>query len=339
MKKAILQVADTGPLESLVLMLRAVGYECFLPNDALKREIRACGCDTVLDIGGLVTNWGYDWPMDLKHVGPEEMLTTDLYVDVKAQRNAEKVWKKWPNLQGKTLWYRINGGEPCIVPGCGDEINPPCPVLTPDIWYGEPGPWQDKSYACWPPFYRFHDYYTKHGRPDAVYAKAVCLTHNLGGWNHLGIYNKIKDLLLCYGVSSPNGLIKHKEVPAILSNAIALVHLKSSDAPGYSLYEAIAAECPVIVSRTLIWANRMEELFIPGETCLAYDIATYDGFDEARNQKCAEEILEHLKLLNIPDENRRIAKNARKKLVELMWDANRQEDVASLCNFMERMYP
>lgn len=34
MKTAILQVADTGPLESLVVMLRSVGYECFLPDVA-----------------------------------------------------------------------------------------------------------------------------------------------------------------------------------------------------------------------------------------------------------------------------------------------------------------
>ena len=49
-KLAILQCCDTGPLESLVVMLRSAGIKCALPSEALKRQLRDLGCDTVLDI-------------------------------------------------------------------------------------------------------------------------------------------------------------------------------------------------------------------------------------------------------------------------------------------------
>lgn len=99
-KTALLQVADTGPLESLVVMLQSVGYDCFLPSDRLKNRLRSWGCDTVLDVSDLVRGWGYEQPMSI----PESHdLFVDLYVDVKAHRNGPIIWQRQPRLKERTL--------------------------------------------------------------------------------------------------------------------------------------------------------------------------------------------------------------------------------------------
>ena len=120
--------------------------------------------------------------MHLRNASSQEMESADLYVDIKAHRCYDKVVRRWPNLAGKVLWYRINGGKPEHVVNArgdhGDEVNPPCPVLTPNQWYkdalctdpmnpkyGAPTPWAGRAYTCWPVFCRFNDYYTTHGRP------------------------------------------------------------------------------------------------------------------------------------------------------------------------------
>ena len=381
MKKAILQVADTGPLESLVVMLRSIGYECFLPNDTIKSELRGLGCDCVLDVSGLVENWGYSQPIDLPLANKAMMGTADLYVDVKAHRNGPKVWSRWPNLEKRTLWYRINGGEPehvikrdengNVTEDHGDERDPPCPILTPNLWYrderydprltdrrclefqemvdpGEaiidcddwtiPTPWVDKSFACYPPFYRFDDYYTKHGRAH-LYDKPICLIHNLQGWGYTKLIERVRALdVRCHGRSSPDGLIPHGNVARELYSALAMVHLKSSDAPGYALYEGLAAGCPLVVSRRLIWRNRMQDLLIPEETCLVFDRETHDGLTDQDVDECELAIGTSLGRLRDPVLNERIGMAGRAKLQELMWSEKKQEDVQSLGQFMERMF-
>lgn len=365
MKTAILQVADTGPLESLVVMLRSVGYECFLPNDRIKHALKNLGCDCVLDIQNLVENWGYSRPIDLPVANIPMMDTVDLYVDVKAHRNGPKIWGRWPNLAKKTLWYRINGGEPehvirrdtngNILEDCGDERNPPCPILTPNLWYADEWsiaeneigesklsgrtPWADKSYACYPPFYRFDDYFTKHGR-TTDYADPICLTHNLEGWGYGKLIERIRALgVKCHGRSSPDDLIPHSEVAGKLSKTLAMVHLKSSDAPGYSLYEALAAGCPLVVSKRLIWRNRMQDLLIPEETCLVFDRETHEGLTDQDVNECELAIGTALNRLKDPVLNQRIGMAGRAKFQELMWSDEREGDVASLDMFMQGMFP
>ena len=362
-KKAILQVADTGPLESLVLMLRSVGYECFLPNDGIKSELRGLNCECVLDISSLVENWGYTQPMELSVANKAMMQTADLYVDVKAHRNYDKVVKRWPNLSNKVLWYRINGGEPehvirrdaegNVTEDYGDERNPPCPVLTPNLWYkqysgSDPGeaivdcdsiPITRKAFACYPPFYRFDDYYTKHRRAH-LYDAPICLIHNLAGWGYAKLIERIRALgVRCHGRSSPDGLIPHGEVARELYSALAMVHLKSSDAPGYALYEGIAAGCPLVVSKRLIWRNRMEELLIPEETCLVFDRETHDGLTDQDVDECETAVKIALERLRDPVLNERIGMAGRARLQELMWDARRPSDLTSLQLFMERTFP
>lgn len=339
MKIAILQVADTGPLESLVVMLRSVGYQCFLPSDTLKARLRGIGCDTVLDVDGLVSSMGYDRPMSLPEAPINSMDTADLYVDVKAHRNGPLVTKKWPNLRGKVLWYRINGGKPEHVirtdgEDCGDEVNPPCPVLTPNMWYAEPGPWGDKAYACWPPFYRFDEF----GPRKVAKGPPICLIHNVAGWGYQALIPAMQKLgIKLYGRGSPDGLISHAEALAKLSSALCMVHLKSSDAPGYALYEAMAARCPIVCTRRLIWRNKMEKLLIPGKTCLVFDRETHDGLSPEDVAECTREIVAALDWLKDPKENARIGNAGRAQLKKLMWDET--VDSYMLQSFMERLFP
>lgn len=342
--KAILQVADQGPLESIVVMLRSIGIECLYPCFNLRQELRRIGMTLVLEIESLVKGMGYDRPFDIPPAELSDMERGDIiYVDVKAHRDYSKVTSRWPNLKNRVLWYRIQGGQPEHVVNArgdhGNEVSPPCPILTPNLWYREPGPWGDMSYSCWPPFYRFNEYCLP--RPPTelyTFQRPICLTHNLVGWGYGGLIEEVRKLgVICYGNGSPDGLIQHQEVRPALASALALVHLKSSDAPGYSLYEALASGCPVVCSRRLIWRNRMQDLFIPGETCLVFDRETHEGLTDAEVISCKAEIQLALSKLANPVYNRKIGQAGKEKLRQLMWSKDRSEDVASLRAFLDKV--
>jgi len=345
MKTAILQCADTGPLESLVLMLRTAGYRCLIPDQGLLNALRDAGCDTVLDIADLVRYWGYDEPTVSDRASLKHMDRANLYVDVKAHRACPKIVQHWPNLRGKVLWYRINGGKPEHVVtssgfDCGDEIDPPCPILTPNQWYKEPGARAGRVYTCWPPFVRFadHDFPRVHNKGwRTKYDPPICLIHNLQGWGYGRLIKPLAELgIRMHGVASPNGLIQHHEIPVRLSSALCMVHLKSSDAPGYALYEALASACPVVCTRRLIWRCRMGELLIPGKTCLVFDRETHEGLTDQDVIDCTSEVQSHLQTLSDPKENGRIGLAGRERLKELMW--NEKRDGAGFRAFMERHF-
>jgi hypothetical protein len=378
-KTAILQMADAGPAESTELMLRSVGYQVFLPNKKLRDELRRIGCDTVLSPRDLTAGMGYD-PVSIPEIGPEGMDRCDLYCDIKAHRCYDKIAKRWPRLKGKVLWGRINGGrmEHVIKPSgedCGDEVNPPCPILTPNLWYKdishcvecgmschlemcephkgptgeycfgrvEQTPWAGRAYACWPPFVRFDEYDPRWRQAlhcDDDFTSPICLIHNANGWGYGALIPNMRQMgVRVYGAGSPDGLIPHSQVKKELSRALCMVHLKSSDAPGYSLLESLAAGCPVVCTRRLIWRCRMESLLIPDETCLVFDRETHDGLTPKDVEDCAREVAGHLERLRDPAENRRIGMNGRDRLKEVMWSPNKEEDVASLREFMRRHFP
>jgi hypothetical protein len=323
-------------------MLRSAGYECYLPDDNLKQELRSLGCDTVLDVEGLVKGWGYSQPNHLPLATSKMMKTTDLYVDIKAHRNGKRVWQRWPELKDRVLWYRINGCRPEHVvksdgTDCGDEVNPGVPILTPNLWYRDdpvtytewlgcldgphPGKdWGGSAYTCWPPFAKWDQYQDKHGRQDK-YSEPICLVHNVAGWGYSGLIPVVRDRLgiKFYGGGSPDGLIQHGGVAELLSKTIALVHLKSNDAPGYALYEALAAGCPVIVPRRLIWRSRMEELWEDGVTCHVFDKPTHDPLSGMEIEECTREISDALKALSNPAINKDIGNAGRRRLASLMW--------------------
>ena len=360
-RRAVLQVADTGPLESLVVMLRTVGIECLLPDDKLKGDLRRIGCDTVLDVSSLVRGMGYSEPMKLPAAGPGIMWDKDvLYVDVKGHRNGPKVVERWPNLKNRVLWYRINGGKPEHVVNArgdhGDEIDPPCPVLTPNQWYKDqwfgtpsdnPKDWcgaDGRAYTCWPPFVRFDEFksrkrWTEYDGDDRFPGDPICLIHNLEGWGYGCLVDPVRRLgVKCYGAGSPDGLVNHRDVPNLLSLALCSVHLKSSDAPGYAIYESLAAGCPVVCTRRLIWRCRMEELLIPNETCLVFDRETHDPLSDEDVESCRSEITRHLEFLRNADRNRKIGDAGRERLREIAWSPKRESDVSSLASFLQRAF-
>lgn len=351
-QRAIIQCADSGPLESLAYMLQSVGIEPVLPNRALRDELRGMGCDTVIDIDHLVNHWGYDQPCPMKEVGPNEMNRSDvLYVDVKAHRNGPRIWDRWQGLKSRTLWYRINGGMPEHVINKrgdhGDEVNINCPILTPNQWYAyedigdydlhREAPWKGRAYTCWPPFVRKNDY--QRYRPSRDWDAPVCLIHNVQGWGYERLIEPMRELgVKFHGVGAPDGLILHRDIPDLLARALCVVHLKSSDAPGYALYEALAASCPVVCTRRLIWRCRMNNLLIPDETCLVFDRETHDGLTDEDVRSCIEEVKRNCIKLMDPFFNKTIGEAGRLRLDKVTWNEEREADVASLKEFLERNF-
>ena len=90
--KAILQVADTGPLESLAHMLASIGIQCYVPNNKLLTTLRSIGCDTVLSIDQLVNGMGYDKPDPLPTATVSDLRSGNfLYFGIKAHRNKKLI--------------------------------------------------------------------------------------------------------------------------------------------------------------------------------------------------------------------------------------------------------
>lgn len=337
---AIMQCADTGPVESLALMLESVGLEPRLPDGRLRDRLVGLGCDTVCDPAGLVAGMGYQ-PLSIREASIDDLKDAAVFFDVKAHRNGPKIWPTWPELKDKTVWYRINGGKPEVTERGGDEINIPCPIITPNLWYGcDPlgidlgdkadsrfhgHAWGGQAYAMWPPFVRAGDFYNQ-VRADE-FEPPVCLIHNVGGWGYGDCVPKVRELgVRCFGShGSPDGLVNHRDVAGLLAKAICMVHLKSNDCPGYALYEAICAGCPCVIPRRLIRRMKMQELFVPDLTCLVWDREGTDDYGRGGHDidECAEEIGRCIERLKDQDFNRQIAMNARKRLDVLMWNPRR----------------
>src|SRR5438045_7818855 len=100
MKTAILQMGDSGPLESTEAMLKVAVYKCYLPNNDFLQVLRSIGCDTLLSNDFHVKVMGYE-PVDIPTVGVDWIDKCDLFCDVKAHRSYSKLVGKWPRLKGK----------------------------------------------------------------------------------------------------------------------------------------------------------------------------------------------------------------------------------------------
>lgn len=261
----------------------------------------------------------------------------------------------------------------------GNELDPPCPILTPNQWYKdrcllepmcrschddkpieqcpacyygdnigcsfdekECPQWschnaRTPAYVCWPPFLRESSYYPKHNR-YSTYDPPVCLIHNINGWGYGALVEPFRSMfsLRCFGTGSPDGLIDHTLVPKLLATSIAMIHLKSSDAPGYAIYESLAAACPVICTRRLIWRCQMQDLLIPNETCLVFDRETHDPLTDEDVAACLSEVSSHLLALSSSSENARIGLAGRDQFLKTMWSKGR--DLTNFKSWLRRTF-
>ena len=373
---AIFQDGDTPELESTAVMLRTAGYDVKYCGAALRAELVRAGCDTVLAVEQMYA-LGYD-RVD-PSIGPaslEDMERCDLFCEIKV-RNVPKIVERWPRLKGRMLYKRVNGAQPEICPRGGDEVNLPCPVLTACLWYGteryrhgcatqaqasqeheasRPISLQEQldlaatvklhdtesmAYVCWPPYPRSAEYDRIDRSGLTNYDPPYCVAHSTPAWGYRPIIEDCVKLgVRVFGNNSPHGQVPHSEVPGIAATALALVHLKSVDCPGWALYEAILAGCPVVTGRLLNSRMLAYGLLQDGETCYEFGVpASLEyGRGDMDYPKCLADIQAALEKLNDPADNRRIGENGRKRLRELMWSDKNPEHVASFQAFMKRHY-
>lgn len=325
-KLAILQMSDTPQIESSAQMLRYAGYKVKVCGSALRNQLKSYGCDTVTAVQQMI-QIGYD-TLDptIEEASPQDFENCDLYCDVK-YRNLQKIWERHPTHKKRSCWWRVNGARPEASPDGGEEINTECPVITANLWYGteEYNP-HKKNYVFWPPYPRSADYDPDRRKDLRNYAEPYCLCHGIAGWGYDEIVGECRTRfnVKIYGIATPNGIVPHRRVAELAATSIAMLHLKSVDCPGWAIYEAMLAGCPIIVSRLLI--NRMlgHELFVEGETCLAFGLPGDEtGRGDMGFEKCPIEIAEHLNALRDPNTNRRIGLAGREKLLQLMWREDR----------------
>jgi len=170
------------------------------------------------------------------------------------------------------------------------------------------------------------------------YDAPLALVHNAAGWGYADLLGPLREVgVRVHGVGSPDGLINHREVGVRLSTALAYVHPKSNDAPGYALYEALVAGCPVVVPRRLIWRCRMGELLEEGVTCLCFDRETHDALSPEEVRACTVEVRQSLDLLRNVKLNAKMGLAGRERLLKVMWDADR--DGPGFADWMGRQFP
>lgn len=316
MPVAMCQVGHPWSLESLVVMLESVGITPMIPSARLRSELLTAGCDTVVCPTSLAKGWGDELRCK---VAESDSPIADLYIDIKAHRNGPKVLAKWPKLKGKVLWYWINGGEPSRVKG--DEVTPGFPILTANQHYKG----RDDSYVCWPPWNRDRDHRIRRQPCNPP----VCLVHNVAGYGY-GELAAAVPFVRTYGShGNPGGILKHEHVPATLSQALCMVHMKSVDAPGYALYEALMSACPIVCSELIISRCKMHDLLEAEVTCLTYR-EDYKSIDVARAAGDIELAVERLKDSAL---NEAIGVAGASRLARHLW-----RDIPGFKAFLERHY-
>lgn len=90
-----------------------------------------------------------------------------------------------------------------------------------------------------------------------------------------------------------------------------MVHLKVGDSVGYAILESIYAECPIVCSKHYIKECRLEQLLIPGETCLTFEDASVEAFERSLKD-CFDQLRDQRF-------NRTVARFARETYQRLKW--------------------
>jgi hypothetical protein len=365
MKLAVLQMADEPQIVSTAAMLRVAGYdEIKVCGSKLREELLRAGCDTVLAVKSM-QDMGYD-PLDSRYgeATPDDMKRCDLFVEIKV-RNVPKIVKRWPRLEGKIVWQRVNGAQAEICPKGGDEVHLPCPIITACLWYaldptampdanvlyeGCPkltsypnapkGPnWGGMAYTFWPPYPRSAEYDRIDRSKLTKYGPPFCIAHSARAWGYSQIIDQCVAMgVSIYGNNAPHGQISHRTVSRLTATGQSLVHLKSVDCPGWALYEAMLSGCPVVVGRLLNSRMLAYELLKDGETCYEFGVPASEEFGrgDMAFEKCVSDIELAVKRLHDPDANRRIGEAGRAKLNSIMWNESR--DGQGFCEFMKKHF-
>lgn len=321
MKTAIVNIADTGALESTVHMLEAVGYECSRPDPELIRILRNADLEGVYSVQELSESWGYPEPIVSRLAKPADMDKADLFVDLKAHVNYPRIVKQWPSLANKVLWRCINGGDPTKRKDGLPWAEPPCPVLTDNQWYEG----YLRAYTHFPPYQRLYSRY----RAIYVTGPPICLVHNVLRWGYGDIVEPLQRLgVKFYGGNCPDGLLQYLVAMNQLSSSISMVHVKVGDSVGFATLEAMASACPILVSRFYIAETKLHKLFSHGATCITFDRPT-----------AVEEVKSALHVLADPDYNTKLGLAGKNRLLEIMWNKDKPADLQSFKGFMEHYFP
>jgi hypothetical protein len=265
----------------------------------------------------------------------------NLFVTVK-HYNLPSIAERYTHLNGKVLWFDINGGNPgqfiSQEPRKTYPLQVPVPYLSANKRYAEGSPHEVSGprYVCYIPLTKRYEFLEAAHRRRPTQSP-VCLVHNVKHWGYGWL---VSPLMRFHGVrfyggfGSPTGLIDTTRVPEVLETALCLVHAKSHDCPGCALYESLLTGCPVIITDLFLKQTLYNDLYEDDVTCLVVkDDATLSFPD--RTNYLMDQLTESIERLKDPKENARIGAAGRRRIVQLMWQSEREQDVASFTKFME----
>jgi len=206
---------------------------------------------------------------------------------------------------------------------------------------------ESNAYVFWPPYPRSKDYDSAYFDRlvsvvgDNPHDPPFTVCHSVRAWGYAPIIDDCRKLgVRMYGNNSPAGQIPHSKVPELVRRGLALVHLKSVDCPGWALYEALLAGCPVVTGRLLNSRMLAYQLLEHGETCYEFGVpASLEyGRGDMEYARCLSDIKDALERLSDPQENRRVGENGRKRLNQLMWSDKNPDHIQSFQTFMGRHF-
>lgn len=345
----------------------------------LRQELQRAGCDTVLSLESMIALGYDSLDSSIEQASSNDMGRCDLFVEIKVRNIAKirERWPRlrsrvvWWRVNGAQPEICPRGGDevnlPCPVItacfwyGCHRYRQPAAaqsqslleheasrPITLEGLldYHRQATPAGDfgMAYTFWPPYPRSAEYdridRAKARAARGAYREPYCLCHNVRAWGYGEIVDDVAALgVSFYGNGSPHSQVSHRQVPGIALDALALVHLKSVDCPGWALYEALLAGCPVVIGRLLNSRMLAYDLLKDGETCLEFGVpASLEyGRGDPDLSKCLADIRTALERLKDSAENRRIGEAGRRRLNELMWRADRHGD--SFHGFMRRWFP
>lgn len=265
----------------------------------------------------------------------------DLFVIIK-HYSLESLHKRYPYLKSKTLWFDINGGVPgeyiAKTPFKTYPLNVPVPYVSANKKYLDESGYKvsGSRYVRYIPLAR-RNLFLQAAHQRKVTEPPVCLVHNPYNWGYGMMVQPVHKRLgvKFYGSHrAPNGLIKETQVAQKLVNALCYVHIKSHDCPGCSLYQAMLTGCPVVLTSQFLRRTLYTDLYIDNDTCLVVE----DHEDWPREERALDleaKFKAAIERLKDPAENTRIGSNGRRRIVKLMWQNTKPEDVKSFKKFIE----